>query len=217
MKNLLYLSFLILGVLSFGQERTVYGNVVSKEDGFPLPGATVIIDKTYWRGTQTDLDGNYSLKNVTPNDTLVFSYVGMKTQKIRADRDTINIVLQEDILEDIRRGYPHRLKSGYTPAVRGVTAKDIRNADNPKYNFKKNVKNNVFVIYVSELSSYDFSREEWEFQEKYNVKYSLSGGNSPQYFKKYNKLTFKDLNKKYKKSWQTQIRKDAIGLDEFLK
>src|SRR5690606_24209114 len=118
---------------------------------------------------------------------------------------------------DFRLPPPHpSQKRVYTPAVR-VTAKDIRNADNPKYNFDKASKSNVFIIYISELFDDNYNKEELEFQEKYNVKYSLSGGNSARYYKKFNKLTFKHLNKKYNKSWQTEIRKDAIGLDEFLK
>ena len=32
------------------------------------------------------------------------------------------------------------------------------------------------------------------------------------YLKKYNKLTFKHLKKRYKKSWLLEIRKDAVGL-----
>src|SRR5690554_1251021 len=134
MKNLLYISFLFLSVLSFGQERTIYGNVISKEDGLPLPGATVIVDETYYtKGTATDLDGNYSLKNVTQNDTLVFSYVGMKTQKIRADKDTINVVLQEDKPFEIPRCYPApRSQKSYVPKAGEIWWYDDKN---PKYNF----------------------------------------------------------------------------------
>ena len=44
---------------SFAQEKTVTG-VVSDESG-PLPGASVIVKGTK-RGTQTDVDGKYSLK-----------------------------------------------------------------------------------------------------------------------------------------------------------
>lgn len=218
MKNLLYLSFLFLGVLSFGQERTISGNVISAEDGLPLPGASVIIDKTYWKGTQTDLDGNYSLI-ATPNDTLIFSFVGMKEQKIRADKDTINVILQEEEWVkdmDFRLPPPRPQPVRNLASVRAVTVKDLRNT-NPKYAFDKASKSNVFIIYISELFDDNYNKEELEFQEKYNVKYSLSGGNSARYYKKYNKLTFKHLNKKYKNSWQTEIRKDAIGLDEFLR
>lgn len=119
MKKLLYISFLLLAGFAFGQEtlfsgkitineRIVTGNVTSSEDGLPLPGATVIVDGTYYtKGIATDLYGNYSLKNVTTNDTLVFSYTGMKTQKIRADKDTINVQMESDgIILDVEFGPP---------------------------------------------------------------------------------------------------------------
>jgi hypothetical protein len=40
----------------------------------------------------------------------------------------------------------------------------------------------------------------------------LIGSYKNDYLKKYNKLTFKHLKKKYKKTWLTEIRKDAVGL-----
>jgi len=215
MKNLLYISFLLVAVLSFGQERTISGNVISEEDGLPLPGATVMVKNTT-RGISTDLDGNYSLKNVIPNDTLVFSFMGYKTQKIRADRDTINVQMRDDgiIIETVYGPAYYLPLPVYSQAIR-ITGKDLRNRNNPKYNFDKASKSDVFIIYISELFDDNYNKEELEFQEKYNVKYSLSGGHSVRYFKKFNKLTFKHLNKKYNKTWQTEIRKDAIGLDDF--
>ncbi len=58
---------------SFAQEKTVTG-VVSDETG-PLPGANVIVKGTN-RGTQTDVDGKYSIKAKT-GEVLVFSFIGM--------------------------------------------------------------------------------------------------------------------------------------------
>lgn len=91
MKNLLYLSFLFLTVLAFGQERTVFGNVTSSEDGTPLSFLTIMIENTN-KATQTDLDGNYSIMAI-PNDTLVFSFVGLETQNIKADKEEINVIM----------------------------------------------------------------------------------------------------------------------------
>jgi len=107
---------------------------------------------------------------------------------------------------------PYHTKTKRIEATIIVTKKDIKNADNPKYNFKKNAKNNVFVIYVSDLASYDFNKEDLEFQQKYNVKYSLIGSYKNEYLTKYNNLTFSYLKNKYKKTWLAEIRKDAVGL-----
>lgn len=214
MKKLLYLSFLFLTVLAFGQEKTVFGKVVSLENGEPLPGATVIIKNTT-KGTNTDFDGNYSI-TANLNDTLVFKYIVYKTQEIIADKEEINVIMEEGENPKIELGPPYRPQRPISIPIR-ITAKDIKNADNPKYMFRKNAKSNMFIVFVSELTSYDFSKEELEFQGKYNIKYSLIGNYSVEYLEKNNKLTFKHLNKKYNTDWQNEIRKDAIGLDEFLK
>ena len=58
---------------SFAQEKTVTG-VVSDGSG-PLPGANVVVQGSK-TGTQTDVDGKYSIK-AKAGDVLVFSFVGM--------------------------------------------------------------------------------------------------------------------------------------------
>jgi TonB-linked SusC/RagA family outer membrane protein len=74
---------------------TVKGKVmdINKE---ALPGVTITVKGTS-RGTVTDIEGNYSL--VTPeNATLVFSFIGFKSQNIPVgNRSTINVTMQEDI------------------------------------------------------------------------------------------------------------------------
>lgn len=60
----------------FGQNKTLSGIV--NEGGMPLPGVSVTIQGTH-EGTQTDLDGKYSIK-VKPGDKLVFSFIGMQDQ-----------------------------------------------------------------------------------------------------------------------------------------
>ena len=63
---------------SFAQERAVSGNVVD-QDNVPLPGVSVVVVGTA-RGTQTDFDGNYSIR-VNSNETLRFTYIGQKSGK----------------------------------------------------------------------------------------------------------------------------------------
>ena len=47
-------------------------------------------------GAITDFNGNYSVEAAS-NATLVFSYVGYETQKVKVNgRNTIDIVLKED-------------------------------------------------------------------------------------------------------------------------
>ena len=59
----------------------VSGTVVSDETGDALPGTTVVIDGTYI-GTMTDQDGAYSIDLRSPEDILVFSFVGFQTKRL---------------------------------------------------------------------------------------------------------------------------------------
>ncbi len=86
--------------ISFAQEKTVTGKV-SDASG-PLPGVTVIIKGTK-TGTQTDFDGNFSIKTAT-GAILQFSFIGMQTsEKTVGSSNVINVVMQEsaESLEEI--------------------------------------------------------------------------------------------------------------------
>jgi len=92
MKVRLLLLFIIISVFpAFGQ-RTVSGVVTSAEDNLPVIGASVIIKGTS-TGTVTDIGGKYVIAAVPENATLEFSFVGMTTQSVKADKAVINMVL----------------------------------------------------------------------------------------------------------------------------
>src|SRR5690606_28436134 len=63
------------------------------DDGFPLPGVTIILKGTT-QGTSSDFDGNYSM-NVPTDGVLVFSYVGFKTTELAVSgRTTLNVAME---------------------------------------------------------------------------------------------------------------------------
>ena len=94
-KTMLLLLVLCVGFNADAQELTVTGTVTDSTEE-PMIGATVQIDGTK-NVVVTDLDGNFTLKNVAPNATLVVSYIGYKTEKIAVNgQSTINVVLTED-------------------------------------------------------------------------------------------------------------------------
>ncbi|MDR6807604.1 iron complex outermembrane receptor protein [Dyadobacter sp. BE34] len=78
-----YLLALVLSttsLLSFAQ-KSVSGRVTDAEDGKPLPGATIKAGEI--RGTSTDKDGHFVLKNISDNiDALDISYIGYQTSKV---------------------------------------------------------------------------------------------------------------------------------------
>ena len=110
---------------SFAQERTVAG-VVSDKSG-PLPGANVVVKGTT-RGTQTDVDGKFSIKAKT-GDILVVSFVGMTetTAKVGSS-NTVNVVMQEGVsLETVvvtGYGIKRRTKD-LAYATKNVEAKEL--------------------------------------------------------------------------------------------
>ncbi|SEC83207.1 hypothetical protein SAMN04489761_3712 [Tenacibaculum sp. MAR_2009_124] len=80
-------------------KRVVSGTV--KDESGPLPGVMVLIKGTT-HGTETDFDGNFSI-NANENDTLVFSFVGMKSIEKKAESSSENIVMMEsdNLLEEV--------------------------------------------------------------------------------------------------------------------
>ena len=92
---LLFCIVLLFPLASIAQSITVSG-VVQDISKTSLPGVSVYIEGTTY-GTITDLDGNYVLKGVSKNSSIVFSYLGYKTATIKVnDQTTINITLVED-------------------------------------------------------------------------------------------------------------------------
>jgi len=98
------------------QRRAVKGKVTDA-DGAPLPGVTVVVKGTTG-GTVTDTDGGYSLTNIPSDATLVYSFVGMKTQEINVEgRITIDVVMREETIglqEVVAIGYGTMRKSDLT-------------------------------------------------------------------------------------------------------
>jgi TonB-linked SusC/RagA family outer membrane protein len=112
------------------QQKTVSGKVTDNS-GQPSPGVTVVIKGTM-QGTVTNVDGNYSLPNIPDNATLVFSFVGMRTQEVVVGSQTnINISLAVDAIgleEVVAIGYGTVKKGSVTGSMGKVSTKDITSA-----------------------------------------------------------------------------------------
>ena len=94
---------LFVTTISNSQTVIVSGEVVD-QSGSSLPGVSVIVEGTT-NGAETDFDGKYVININTPNATLIFSYLGFETQKIKVlDKKKINVILKEssDELDEIR-------------------------------------------------------------------------------------------------------------------
>ncbi|MEL7588727.1 MAG: TonB-dependent receptor [Prolixibacteraceae bacterium] len=109
------------------QQKSVSG-MVTDSSGEPLPGVTVII-KGSSVGSITDVGGRYSLANVPSDATLVFSFVGMKTQEVPvAGNSAINITMEEDAIgieEVVAVGYGTLKKRDVIGSISTVRADAI--------------------------------------------------------------------------------------------
>ncbi len=70
------------------------GKVIDKT-GVPIPGVSVLVKGTQ-NGVSTDIKGKYKISSAIPNQIVVFSFIGMKTQEIPLVNGEKNIVLEED-------------------------------------------------------------------------------------------------------------------------
>ncbi|MFN8257296.1 MAG: SusC/RagA family TonB-linked outer membrane protein [Bacteroidales bacterium] len=101
MKKVLIL-FACLGLLSMQvfAQRTVTGTVTSSDDGVGLPGVSVLVKGTQ-AGTITDLNGKYSVDVPEGATTLIFQFMGMKTQEVGITSDVIDVAMESgDIVVD---------------------------------------------------------------------------------------------------------------------
>lgn len=109
------------------EQQTVITGVVSDADG-PLPGVNIVAKGTS-AGAQTDFDGTYSITLKEGVTTLVFSYVGYKTQEVDvSNKTTINVVLEQDIAgldEVVVLGYTTKAKGEVTGSVTTIKSEVI--------------------------------------------------------------------------------------------
>lgn len=97
MKNyvLLALIFNLTFVQDLLGQNVVKGTVYDESDKSPLPGVNVVLEGTT-AGVVTDFDGNYEIDVPSENSVLIFSFIGMETQKVEVKgRVKIDVFLSE--------------------------------------------------------------------------------------------------------------------------
>lgn len=128
--------FVFLAVLTaqslHAQDFLVKGKVISHEDNEPLIGVSVLQEGST-NGIVTDIYGNYTLEiKGTAKATLIFSYIGMQSQKheVNARTGTLNVVLESDaelIDEVVVVAYGTRKKGTIAGSVATVKAEKMEN------------------------------------------------------------------------------------------
>ncbi|HLR32550.1 MAG TPA: TonB-dependent receptor [Fodinibius sp.] len=133
-----YLSlFLILSIYWVGMcstavgqntQHEIEGMVTDESDGGSLPGVNISVKGTTI-GTSSGTDGSYQLAVPSANDTLVFSFIGYKTQEVPINgRTTIDVAMVSEALigeELVVTGYQTQKKADLTGAVSIADVEDI--------------------------------------------------------------------------------------------
>jgi len=134
------------------QQNTITGRVIDT-NGQPLPGVTVLVKGTT-NGTVTGNDGEYSLRNVPADGTLVFSFVGMRSQEVSVDgRVSVNVTLEQETIgieEVVAIGYGTIKKSDLTGSVASVDSERL--LDKPAFNVAQAIAGKVAGVKIVERS-----------------------------------------------------------------
>lgn len=138
---------MLLPMCMFAQQITVQG-VVKDQTGETVIGASVM-EKGTTNGTITGIDGDFSL-NMSPNGTLVVSFVGYKTQEVHVKgQKQLQVVLSEDaemLDEVVVIGYGTMKKSDLTGAVSSIGNKDIK--DSPVSNLGQAIQGKISGVQI---------------------------------------------------------------------
>lgn len=115
----------------FAQTGRTISGLITDPKGEPIIGANVLIKGTT-NGTISDIDGKYTLKGVSANQVLVFSYIGFTpVSKTAGNQSVINIILQEDqksLDEVVVVGYSSQKKATVTGAINSVKSTELLQA-----------------------------------------------------------------------------------------
>src|SRR5699024_9100998 len=81
------------------QQHTVSGTVTSSDGGQTLPGVNITVKGTSI-GTSSDVNGEFTLETPSESDTVVFSFIGFRSQEISINgRSTINVQMEPETVE----------------------------------------------------------------------------------------------------------------------
>jgi TonB-linked SusC/RagA family outer membrane protein len=125
--SLLAVLLFVASFLAHAQTKNLSG-IVTDNAGELLPGVTVVIKGTT-QGTVSDIDGKYALRVSENAKTIVFSYIGMKSQEVTlGNKATINVILEPESVnvdEVVVVGYGTQKKRDLTGSIASVDNKAI--------------------------------------------------------------------------------------------
>lgn len=125
----LFIAALLMPLGLYAQGGRIARGIVKDDQGEPLIGAGVVVKEVPGKGTQTDLDGKFSLELPDKARTLVFSFIGMKSVEIPVKGSnisnlTVTLEYESDFLEQVVvTGYSQTTTKRITGSV-GILSSD---------------------------------------------------------------------------------------------
>jgi TonB-linked SusC/RagA family outer membrane protein len=119
----------------------IYGNVTD-EAGSPLPGVSIHVKGTI-KGTNTDINGNFFLRDMKKGDIIVVSYLGYKTvEVVITDKSSIKIILEQrtEELETV-----NIISTGYQKISKERATGSYNKLDNKEFNYKTGAGTDVIA------------------------------------------------------------------------
>ena len=111
---------LFLLFISSATAQNRISGIVTDEFKDPIPGVTIVV-KGKSIGSITDIDGKFTMTEISPETVLIFSFVGMETQEVSVgNKKEFNIVLQPSdisLTEVVAVGYGVQKKATVTGSV----------------------------------------------------------------------------------------------------
>ncbi len=151
MKKIILLFIINISYSYIYGQQSITGRIID-EQNIALPGVSVIIKNTQ-RAVVSDMDGNYKI-TASPQDTLVFSMVGLISQRIYVGtQSVINITLLASVQvlnEVVVIGYGTVRKSDLTGSVSSVKGNDITKITS--LNAEQGLQGKVTGVQVSSIS-----------------------------------------------------------------
>lgn len=97
-RGILLTAFAMLLSFSATAQNLIVSGTVTDPIGEVLIGVSVSVKGDQTKGTATDIDGQYTLKDVPSDATLVFSYVGFQSLEEKVNgRSVVNATMHEDL------------------------------------------------------------------------------------------------------------------------
>ncbi len=160
------------------QEGTQISGTITDSEGLPIIGAAVVAKGTT-HGTITNTDGYYELTLPEGMNTILISFVGLKTEEIEVGNQTvIDLVLVEDVYgidEVVAIGYGTMRRANLTNAVSKINSEVIE--DRPITDLSEAFQGQIAGVYAKQSTGL--------FGESFDIEIrgvnSITSGSNPLY------------------------------------